>query len=213
MGRPRITGRKDLPPGVIVRKRGDKHYYYFQTTGRGSSIRREIPLGKNKEAALTKYKAILKETRDIVPSINKPLFRSWIVGELIKGTRARATRRGMEFDLSEDFIKTLLAESNNRCVLTGIHFDLWHDSQFRARPWAPSIDRIDCSKGYTQDNVRIVATAVNIALNSFGDEVLMKVAEGMVMVKYGMKSTIACRIKKLRNCSAKPSSARKAEGL
>lgn len=47
------------------------------------------------------------------------------------------------------------------CALTGIKFDPYE------RAFTPSIDRIDSSRGYTQDNVRVVCLAINYAINEW----------------------------------------------
>jgi hypothetical protein len=41
-------------------------------------------------------------------------------------------------------------------------------------PFRPSVDRIDSSKGYTKDNVRIVWFIENLAKNSWTDDVVME---------------------------------------
>ena len=43
------------------------------------------------------------------------------------------------------------------------------------RPFAPSLDRIDSSGGYTRDNTRLVCQAVNFALNAFGEDIFREV--------------------------------------
>ncbi len=43
-------------------------------------------------------------------------------------------------------------------------------------PFAPSLDRIDSSKGYEEGNVRIVCLMVNLAMNTWGHGPLEKVA-------------------------------------
>lgn len=39
----------------------------------------------------------------------------------------------------------------------------------------PSIDRIDTTRGYTPDNVRLVCAAVNLALNQFGEGIFFRI--------------------------------------
>ena len=39
-----------------------------------------------------------------------------------------------------------------------------------------SLDRIDSSKGYTVENCRLVCTAVNLAMNEWGEDVLERIA-------------------------------------
>ncbi|WP_295403742.1 hypothetical protein [uncultured Thiocystis sp.] len=47
------------------------------------------------------------------------------------------------------------------------------------RPWMPSVDRIDSRLGYTPDNIRLVTVAANLAMGTWGDEVLYKMADAI----------------------------------
>jgi hypothetical protein len=53
----------------------------------------------------------------------------------------------------------------------------------RYLPFSPSLDKIDPKKGYTKDNVRLVITAINLALNNFGEELVAKVAQAYLETK------------------------------
>jgi hypothetical protein len=69
--------------------------------------------------------------------------------------------------------------ASGKCELSGIEWD--HKTVVgNKRPFAPSIDRIDCSAGYTFENCRLVCIAVNIALSNFGDETLIRIARGIL---------------------------------
>jgi len=47
-------------------------------------------------------------------------------------------------------------------------------------PYSPSIDRKDSSKGYTDDNVRVVLSAVNSALGQYDDKTILPILKAMV---------------------------------
>lgn len=73
--------------------------------------------------------------------------------------------------------------SGGRCSVSGIPFDLNKCVASRRRPFAVSIDRIDCSAGYTKENCRIVCVAVNYAMSDWGLGVLERIAYGLVGAK------------------------------
>lgn len=56
-----------------------------------------------------------------------------------------------------------------KCEVTGVCFELgeWPDSD--KNPYAPSLDRIDPSKGYSDDNVRVVIWAYNLLKGQLSD--------------------------------------------
>lgn len=75
---------------------------------------------------------------------------------------------------------------SRKCELTGIPFGFCPEKIGTGRfynLWAPSIDRIDPTRGYTKDNVRRVAMKVNLMLGEHGDEVLYKVAVAYLKAK------------------------------
>jgi hypothetical protein len=49
------------------------------------------------------------------------------------------------------------------------------------RPFAPSIDQIEATNGYTLENARIVCVAANFAMNQWGLSTLLRVAHGVVV--------------------------------
>lgn len=62
------------------------------------------------------------------------------------------------------------------CELTGYPLDLVLDPVKHRRKFnGPSIDRIDSTKGYTYDNIRVVLNIVNYAMNVYGEDVLREV--------------------------------------
>ena len=66
------------------------------------------------------------------------------------------------------------------CAATGLPLSLERDGSTRANPWAPSIDRIDCSKGYVPGNVRIVCCAFNLMRNEWSDDVVLALVKAVV---------------------------------
>lgn len=91
--------------------------------------------------------------------------------------RGSAKRRGLDFALTAEDIEAMLAPMV--CSATGLPLSLEHDGESARNPWAPSIDRIDCSKGYVLGNVRVVCVLYNLARNDFPDEAVMTMAKAL----------------------------------
>jgi hypothetical protein len=91
---------------------------------------------------------------------------------LLNSARDRSKKNGWSYDLDFEWLHEKYESQDGRCALTGLQFRLEAASGmgFRYNPLAPSLDRIDTNRGYTRDNVRLVCTAINLALNEFGEE-------------------------------------------
>ena len=78
--------------------------------------------------------------------------------------RARALRASAKMRTSgEVFSANWLAKkiAVGVCEVTGVPFDMTRPGRGHHAPLCPSIDRIDPSKGYTEDNVQVVVFAFN----------------------------------------------------
>lgn len=98
---------------------------------------------------------------------------------LLGNAQDRARRGGFAFDLDREFVAQKLAAGV--CEYTGLPFERgWSGEDFRARPFAPSLDRIVPAHGYVKSNIRMVCFAVNIALSDWGDDVFLRIAQAVV---------------------------------
>ena len=91
--------------------------------------------------------------------------------------KKRAKNKGIKFSLDLKHLQRALNETDGRCWVSGVVFKPDHKGFFR-NPYRPSFDRIDSKKGYTPDNVRIVAYCVNAAMNEWGLEVFETIVNG-----------------------------------
>lgn len=89
----------------------------------------------------------------------------------------RAKARGHECAITVEMIETMLAPMT--CSATGLSLTWEHSGSSKANPWAPSIDRIDCSRGYVPGNVRLVCWAFNMMRGDFPDEVVFALAKAL----------------------------------
>lgn len=156
MGRPRKhdTG---LPPKVYFRHGA----YYYVTKGQWIRLGDTVPKADVLQQMLAEKEPM---SREAIEEYAKRVM-----------VRARCNARGrrkIEFSLEWPDVLSMLERGGWRCSVTGVKFTL--EIAAGRRPFAPSIDRIDSSRGYIPDNCRIVCVAANYAMNVWGSEVLMR---------------------------------------
>lgn len=78
----------------------------------------------------------------------------------------RAFEKGWTFDLSEHLEELVERVGRWRCELSGVPLEV-HVAKKKIN--SLSIDRIDSMKGYTIDNVRVVAWGLNAAFSDWGE--------------------------------------------
>lgn len=80
---------------------------------------------------------------------------------------SRANRRTPVPGFTEDDMMTVWERCEGRCAVSGLEFSEVIVGTGRARrPYAPSLDRIDRTRGYEPDNVRLVCAVANFAMNA-----------------------------------------------
>lgn len=119
-----------------------------------------------------KYK--LKENR-----INNNLqeYRATV---LFNGAKQRANKKNIPFDLTLSWVKEKL--ETGVCEVTKLKFVLtkYNEGSSKTNPYAPSIDQIKPSAGYTKDNCRMVINSYNKFKSDYSDEEVLKIAKAVV---------------------------------
>jgi hypothetical protein len=119
------------------------------------------------------------KTRQNATAPTRPSGRA---SKLLGAAKVRAKKRGLEFDLTHGWLKAVLEEG--ACQVTGLPFDfttnVGRSMGVRVAPFAPSLDRVDSSKGYVFDNVRVVVACYNLAKNEWPHEVFDRLARAYV---------------------------------
>ena len=95
---------------------------------------------------------------------------------LMRSARDRARIKRLAFDLDRHVLELKERLALGKCELTGITLDIAGRKQWNS----PSIDRINPSRGYTYDNVRIVCYGVNCALGTWREDKLKIIAERLL---------------------------------
>ena len=97
---------------------------------------------------------------------------------MLHGASKRARNKKIPFDLTEAWVTEQLRDGV--CCRTGIEFDYEPMPKRNQRnPWAPSLDQIDPSKGYTKANTQVVIAMYNYAKMTFTDDEVLKMAQSL----------------------------------
>lgn len=103
----------------------------------------------------------------------------WRAKRLVNAARCRASG---EFSITAEWVKERI--ERGVCEATDLPFDLGEFPGSAKNPFAPSIDRIDSNKGYTTDNVQVVAWIYNLMKGQLPDGtakcVLLLMAKGVI---------------------------------
>lgn len=167
---------------------GETHYYWSPTKrdrDNGCPLR-HVPLGADLEVArivadgpggLNAQLALWRKERSEFKQVG---WAMRILADMHKASLMRARDKGLSHDVSLDDVRTLFLEQRGRCAVSGLPFSDEEITEASRRPFVPSLDRIDNGKGYTLDNVQMVAAIVNISRGDWGDEAFFRMCRGVV---------------------------------
>ncbi len=133
---------------------------------------------KNKEQTHAKQKIYYKNNRQEVLQYQKNYYHSenGKINSMYNTAKRRASKKKIEFSLTKEWITQQLIAQKFCCILTDIPF-VFNETNSQLNPFIPSLDRINSSKGYTQDNTRIVCSIINLSLNEFGEQTFRQICE------------------------------------
>lgn len=94
--------------------------------------------------------------------------------DCLSNARNRSLKKGFAFDLTREWCAE---KYTGQCDITKLPFYFGTQNHY---PFSPSIDRIDSTKGYTQDNCRFVLFAVNSLKGIGTDEQMLQIAQAIV---------------------------------
>jgi hypothetical protein len=88
---------------------------------------------------------------------------------------------GCDLEITQEWLVKKLKKGT--CEFTGLPFDFGPPPKgFSKNPYSPSLDRINSKdKTYNPENVRVVLSLVNLALNEFGEEIAAPVIKAMAV--------------------------------
>jgi hypothetical protein len=168
MGRPRKQNQH-LPTRVFLRHGS----YYYVLNGRWYN------LGPSADCIDERIREI-----DPPPPTEHERLRAFLnkkITMLRSRPQSRTGRLKSVLITSKDMID-LAVRADWKCSVTGLPMTL--EIVNGARPYSPSVDRIDPSKDYTIENCRVVCTITNLAMNVWGEQPLLRMAQGFTSKRF-----------------------------
>ena len=104
------------------------------------------------------------------------------VTSLLTGAKGRAKLRNIDFSLSREWIESNLEPMI--CQATYSPLTLEIDKSVQHSPFRPSIDRVDNTKGYTEDNCLITCVIYNKCKSDCHHEDVVKMASYLIEGKH-----------------------------
>lgn len=120
-----------------------------------------------------RHRAEAREARDRAEATKRrrdPLMV--YLRRMLCSARKNAARKGYACTITDAGLWAMLESGGRRCSVTGVPFSLDRHKAGRA-PRAPSMDRLDDSRGYEPGNVRLVCQLANLAMNIWDDRTLL----------------------------------------
>lgn len=123
---------------------------------------------------------LLKEDRTISCGCQNPIIQKGSEHKLWKGhgklsaqyfqsIKCRAKQKELEFNVTLEYLWNLFLQQNEKCVLSGVKLTI-AESQRTNEEMTASLDRIDSSKGYIEENVQWIHKDINTMKNTFSEE-------------------------------------------
>jgi len=146
--------RKDHPEEVRAKEREEYHRNKEKHYERVKAYRAKHPEKRNLE---------YKNSRQRYP---------WRMA--LENAKNRSSKKGFAFDLTREWCER---NWTGHCAVSGLPFVFGTQSHF---PFSPSIDRVESTKGYTQDNCRFVLFAINSFKGTGTDQDMLHIARAII---------------------------------
>jgi hypothetical protein len=184
-----MVSKKGLPmkgdraPGqpYLAKEPGLRSWYVCWIEGR--RLKRRSARTEDRAEAEAVLAAVINERNGNRPCVE---IDSWsvVAAAVCRRQKISAKARGIPFQITAGYVLGQMRLAGYRCPVSGIAFTHQRDGGFHKNPWAPSVDRIDNRQGYVPGNIRVVCLAVNLAMNEWGYDVLLRLAHAVVASSY-----------------------------
>lgn len=96
--------------------------------------------------------------------------------------KSKNRENGIEFNISIEYLWKLFLDQKGKCAISGLPISLSKSRKTKEarKSQTASLDRIDCDKGYTEDNVQWVHRDINLMRNTMSIELFKNYCKTVV---------------------------------
>ena len=99
--------------------------------------------------------------------------------------KSSAEKRGLKFDLTEEYLDGLARRQQGHCALSGLELSF---GKIHLDKMTASLDRIDSNKGYVRGNVQWVHADINLMKNVFSQRYFVEMCRFVATKHKGERS-------------------------
>lgn len=109
------------------------------------------------------------------------LYPSIMFGRALSLSKKRAAKRGLDFNISKDYILDLFREQDGKCFYSGVSMNIVkEDGEIFHDPLKMTLDCIQPSLGYTKGNVVWCAFCVNSFKQKMSIDQMVSICNGII---------------------------------
>lgn len=133
-----------------------------------------------------RYASKSDEERKIYIAKGKKWRTENIIRVRLLAAKNRAIKKKIDFDIDEEYILKLLQSQDYKCKYSKIPLDLnvIGSDKGLLNNYTLSIDRINSNKGYTKDNIVLVAAIVNAMKNDLQESEFLNVVKEIYVANF-----------------------------
>lgn len=146
----------------------------FRTVALGSDLQSaEILAARLNEQVRLDRLSLTKAGRAAKTELRRQVMMSDLYAAAFAAAKARSRTKGIAYELTRELEAGIVQRCKHACEVSGVPFS-------KDKPFLPSLDRIDSRLGYLPDNTRMVCWSVNIAMGTWGESALYRIARGVI---------------------------------
>lgn len=149
---------------------------YYEENRKIIAVKKSAYRETNKEQLFVKRAANRQQLIEYNKQYNTTI--SGRTKRLLSSAKKRAIKKDVEFTLTSQFVELKLMKGV--CEKSGVAFDLSVADEMHRNPFAPSLDRIDNSMGYTESNTQLVCNLYNQGKGECSDEAFIEFCRRVV---------------------------------